>query len=164
MTKAVRAAYRSYAFDDLPLVPPIKVWKADQPVPQAIIDQAAKLVVPAGLRKDGGVDEGYLAKHRCLLTDGYVAMHDDYKMTTLMLIVRNDTASWVAARDVPPIKHQPVGTFVLLDIDYDHMLDVKYRSRSKSGVWVAAIVKEFDAWPDKQAVTAAVDGFFKQYQ
>ncbi len=163
-TKLIKAAYRTYAFNDLPCVPPIKVWKAEQPVPQVLLDQAATLVVPTGLRKDGGVNEGYLAYHRCLLTDGYVGMHTDFQMVTLMLIVRNDTTSWVDAHGVPPIKHQPVGTFVLLNINHRHMLNVKYRSRAEPGVWVAAIVDEFSTWPDAEKVTAAVEDFFKQYQ
>jgi len=80
-----------------------------------------------------------------------------------MLVLRNDRVSWVESIGTKRVIHQPAGTLVLLNIDREHLLNVKYRSRSKPGVWAAAVIKDYPAWPTDEEVDDDIEAFYEQH-
>lgn len=145
------------------MIKTIEVWTPKQTLPQSLINETKKFSTPHNLRKNEGVGMIVIQNLGCMITDGFVPKHKDWEEVTLMIILRNDTNSWVISENTKPIKLQPPGTLILLDIEHPHSLNTKGGKRSTPGVWIAAIIKEFEQWPSKRKVQMAVNEFFKDY-
>jgi hypothetical protein len=87
------------------------------------------------------------AQTEAVITDGFCPWHDDSHLDqswSCLLIVRNDTNSWVEVEGCPVNINQPVGTLVLFNLNEMHRLNCGGGRRSKPGVWCAL------AWDSKE--------------
>ncbi len=92
------------------------------------------------LRDDYGVEPVTLAGIESLYCDGICGWHDDEHVPSqysLLYIVRNDTGSYVECKKAPPVKEQPVGTMVFLNIYEKHRLWHPKGMRSPLGTFLA---------------------------
>ena len=141
----------------------IQAWQ-DLRLPASLVQAAATLDVPHGLRDGSGVDFELVVlngqKIRLMIADGHCATHRDWPEISLIWVVRNDTGSWVKSQGVRANRNQPSGTVVLLDINHPHSLDVVGGQRNgKKGVWAAAVVHSFTRWPTTGAVERQLAGY-----
>lgn len=126
------------------------VWPAPFPLPEWIVSFANALSLrPGKLRDSAGVDlvglykDGRILAVDALMTDGYCPWHDDMWLDTrysALLIVRNDVDGWVEARGYEPIKSQPVGTLVQLNIHREHRQDAPDGYYTKEGLFICAVL------------------------
>jgi hypothetical protein len=121
----------------------IEVWRPRIAVPLAIKQRIAKYeksTSSSRLRDGQGVDPTSIYRMNALYTDGICSWHDDVGLDnqySLIFVLRNDIGSWVESKGVKPIKDQPVGTMIFLDIWKKHRLWHHRGSKAPIGVYLA---------------------------
>ena len=147
-------------------VPPdnyIAVWH-DPRIPQCIVEKAKTIVVSDKLREDSGVEIFNGVHCELVCTDGYCGEHRDWSEVSLLWVARNDKKSWVGVKNIIPVKSQPVGTLILIDIDFTHYQQQPGGSRGQPGVWVAALVSSFPEWPCNEEIEQCIQEFLNKYK
>lgn len=128
----------------------IKVWH-DGRLPQSVISAANKLETPHNLRNLDGVDTWCVnvddTQVNYLIADGHCGRHVDWEEISFIWVARNDTKSWVGAKQQRAIRSQPVGTLILLDIGWEHYLQQNKGVNGKVGVWAGVLLASLKEWP-----------------
>jgi len=124
----------------------IEVWHPKIVIPSSLKAPIADFTFdwsPGRFRDDYGVEPVKLNGVEALYADGICSWHDDEHFPnqySLLLVVRNDFGSYVEARGETPIKEQPVGTMILLNIWKKHRLWHPKGKRSPVGVYLAMCI------------------------
>lgn len=102
----------------------IEVWRPKINIPKSLKNSLSNLKV-RNVRIQGGVDPIDINGLNAFFTDGICEWHDDCHIDnnySLLLVVKNDTFSWVESKGVEVVKDQPVGTMIFLNIWEEHRL------------------------------------------
>jgi hypothetical protein len=127
----------------------IEVWRPKIAIPASLKEAVANVGNPTRnpawgrLRDDYGVDPLKVGGMESLYCDGVCGWHDDQHMNvrySLLYVVRNDTGSYVQSKMAPPVKDQPVGTMIYLDIYKKHRLWHPKGMKSPLGVYLALCI------------------------
>ena len=95
------------------------------------------------LRDDYGVEPMTVAGLECLYCDGICDWHNDEHVDhpySILYVVKNDTGSYVESEGAKPIKDQPVGTMIFLNIWEEHRLWHPKGMRTPVGTYLALCV------------------------
>lgn len=106
------------------MIDDIEVWDSKIKIPQLVLEKIS-LLKPKKLRDKAGLECIIINGLDAFLTDGICDWHDDMHIDaqySLLLVVRNDTNSYVQSEAIVPVKNQPVGTMIELNIWKNHRL------------------------------------------
>jgi hypothetical protein len=119
----------------------IEVWRPRITIPSGMSAAISAIDDIGDTRETDNVGFKKIGNLEALVSDGLCGWHDDKHIGcryTLLLVVRNDTDSYVESiGKYPPVFRQSAGTMIFLNIYREHRLWHKKGKDAPSGVWAA---------------------------
>ena len=123
----------------------LDIWRGGLEIPPLLLEDAKSISKVFDRSVCGMIETDHYERIELVFTPGVCPWHDDRNLGNWsgLLVLRNDTESWVEIRGERPKKVQPVGTLILLDIQKEHRLTRTRGMNNKfdpDKLWVAAAI------------------------